>query len=104
MTNYTVRFDRGNRGWTCSVFALDASGVKAGRTLASGTGHTQQAAKEDALATASAPEIRAALTGADHRRPHWVQGAAGERQEAERKAAASEKRGATRSARPPSAR
>ena len=86
------------------MFALDATGVKAGRTLATGTGHTQQAAKDDALSIVTDPGIRAALTGADPKRPYWVQGAAGEKQEADRKAAASEKRGTTRTARPPSAR
>jgi hypothetical protein len=86
------------------VFALDDSGVKAGATVATGTGHTQQAAKEDALTFASDPAIRAALANADPTRPHWVQGAAGEKKEAERKAAASEKRTGARGARPPSAR
>lgn len=86
------------------MFALDAAGVKTGATVATGSGHTPQAAKEDALTFASDPSIRAALTGADPRRPHWVQGAAGEKQEADRKAAANEKRGGPRGARPPSAR
>ena len=104
MLTYTVRFDRGNRGWTCSVFALDASGVKAGATVASGSGNTQQAARADALALASDPGIRAALASADPSRPHWVQGVAGEKQEAERKAAATQTVRRVRSERPPSAR
>ena len=71
--SYTVRFDRGNRGWTCSVFALDGNGKKAGETVASGTGTTQDAAKEAALNTTSHDAIRAALTAADPTRPHWLQ-------------------------------
>jgi hypothetical protein len=105
MTNYSVRFDRGNRGWTCSVFAIDATtGMKAGASLATGTGATQQAAKEDALSSVSDAGIRAALTSADPSRPHWVQGAAGEQREAERKAAAGSSGRRTRTVRPPSAR
>ena len=105
MTNYSVRFDRGNRGWTCSVFAVDATGMKAGGSLVSGSGITQQAAKDDALSLASDAGIRAALASADPGRPHWVQGTAGEKREAERKATAagrSERR--TRTERSPSAR
>ena len=71
------------------MFALDATGVKAGGSVATGTGNTQQAAKEDALSLASDAGVRAALTKADPTRPHWVQGAAGEKQEAERKATVS---------------
>jgi hypothetical protein len=104
MTNYSVRFDRGNRGWTCSVFAVDATGMKAGPSLASGVGNTQQAAKDDALSLATDAGIRAALTSADPRRPHWVQGAAGEQREAERKAAAGSTQRRVRTERPPSAR
>ena len=103
MANYSVRFDRGNRGWTCSVFAVDDTGMKAERSLVSGTGNTQQAAKDDALSLASDPGIRAALTSADPRRPYWVQGAAGEKREAERKAAAGSSE-RTRTQRSPSAR
>jgi hypothetical protein len=71
--SYTVRFDRGNRGWTCSVFALDGNGMKSGETVASGTGTTQDAAKEAALNATSHDAIRAALTAADPGRPHWLQ-------------------------------
>ena len=71
------------------MFALDATGMKAGGSVATGSGSTQQAAKEDALSLVSDAEIRAALTRADPTRPHWVQGSAGEKQEAERKAAES---------------
>jgi hypothetical protein len=99
MTNYSVRFDRGNRGWTCSVFAVDAAGMKVGRSLADGTGTTQQAAKDAALSLASDAGIRAALASADPTRPHWVQGAEGERREAERKAAADRSERRTRSER-----
>lgn len=87
--NYTVRFDRGNRGWTCSVYPMDGSGFKAGTAVAAGSGTTQQAAKEDALSLSVDLEIRAALKNADPTRPHWVQGAAGEKREAERRAEAS---------------
>ena len=73
-------------------------------SLASGTGNTQQAAKDDALSLASDPGIRAALTSADPRRPHWVQGAAGEKREAARKATAGSSERRTRTERSPSAR
>jgi hypothetical protein len=73
VANYSVRFDRGNRGWTCSVFVVDAAGVKAERSVASGAGNTQQAAKDDALSSTTDEAIRAALTSADPRRPHWAQ-------------------------------
>src|SRR6186997_432552 len=76
--SYTVRFDRGNRGWTCSVFSLDGNGLKHGPTVATGTGNTQDAAREAALMATSDAGIRAALSGADPSRPHWVQGAIGE--------------------------
>ena len=85
------------------MYALDATGMKAERSLASGTGTTQQAAKDDALSRAVDEEIRAALTDADPRRPHWVQGAAGEKREAERKAAEGSSERRTRTARPPGA-
>lgn len=75
--DYTVRFDRGNRGWTCSVFPLDANGLKAGDTVVTGAGQTQDAAKAAALTAATDDAVRAALTRADHTRPHWVQGAPG---------------------------
>ena len=91
--SYTVRFDRGNRGWTCSVFSLDGNGLKHGPTVATGTGTTQDAAKEAALMATSDAGIRAALSGADPSRPHWVQGAVGEKQEEARKAAAFDARG-----------
>ena len=104
MNHYSVRFDRGNRGWTCSVFAVDAAGTRAERSVASGTGTTQQAAKDDALAQTRDEEIRSALASADPTRPYWVQGFVGEMREAERKAAArgSDRRSPTK--RPPSAR
>src|SRR5262245_33962690 len=104
MTDYSVRFERGNRGWTCSVFAVDATGTKTGRSLATGTGSTQQAAKDDALLSANDAGIRAALTSADPSRPHWVQGVAGEKREAERKAAADSSERRTRTERSSSAR
>jgi hypothetical protein len=85
------------------VFAVDANGTKTGRSVATGTGNTQQAAKDDALALTFDAGIRAALTSADPSRPHWVQGAEGEKREAERKAAASSER-RTRTERSPSAR
>lgn len=86
------------------MFALDASGTKAGGTVATGSGTTQQAARADALALASDPGIRAALASADPTRPHWVQGVAGEKQEAERKAAANQTVRRVKAERPPSAR
>ena len=86
------------------MFAVDATGTRAGRSLASGTGNTQQAAKDDALSLASDAGIRAALINADPRRPHWVQGPAGEKLEAERKAAASIPERRPRTERSPSAR
>jgi hypothetical protein len=104
MTNYTVRFDRGNRGWTCSVFAVDAAGTKAGRSVASGTGDTQQSARANALLSVSDENIRAALTSADPGRPHWVQGAVGEKREADRQAAAAEAERPARTKRSPRAR
>jgi hypothetical protein len=104
MPTYSVRFERGNRGWTCSVFAVDDTGTRAERSVASGTGNTQQAAKDDALSLAFDAGIRAALTSADPRRPYWVQGAAGERREAERKAAAGSSERRPRTQRSPSAR
>jgi hypothetical protein len=104
MTNYSVRFDRGNRVWTCCVFVVDAAGMKTGRSVASGIGHTQQSAKADALLSTSDEGIRAALTSADPGRPHWVQGAEGERREAERKAAAHHSDRPVRTKRSPSAR
>ena len=86
-TNYTVRFNRGNRGWTCDVFPLGTDGMAAGPSVATGTGTTKDNAKEMALALASDPAIRAALANSDHTRPYWVQGPLGERLEAQRKAA-----------------
>ena len=86
------------------MFALDDSGAKAGSTVATGSGTTQQAARADALALASDPGIRAALASADPTRPHWVQGVAGEKQEAERKAAANQTVRRVKAERPPSAR
>ena len=86
------------------MFAVDATGLKAGASLATGTGSTQQAAKDDALSLASDAGVRAALTSADPRRPHWVQGPAGEKREAERKAAAGTSERRTRTERSPSAR
>ena len=90
MTNYTVRFNRGNRGWACDVFPLGTDGMAAGPSVATGTGSTKDAAKEMALALASDPAIRAALANSDHTRPYWVQGAQGEQLEAQRKATASQ--------------
>ena len=87
MTDYTVRFDRGNRAWTCSVFQLGTGGLAVGPSVATGTGPTRDAARDDALALSSDPVIRAALAGSDNTRPYWMQGALGEKQEAERKAA-----------------
>ena len=86
------------------MFAVDATGMKAGRSLVSGTGNTQDAAKADALSLADDAGIRAALTSADPRRPHWVQGTAGEKLEAERKAAAASSERRTRTERSPDAR
>jgi hypothetical protein len=90
MTNYTVRFNRGNRGWACDVYVLSADGTTSGPSVATGTGSTRDAAKANALALAGDPAIRAALTNADHRRPHWVQGPLGEQLEAQRKATATQ--------------
>jgi hypothetical protein len=56
------------------VFVVDDAGMKSGRSVASGSGTTQQAAKDDALSSTTDEGIRAALTSADPRRPHWVQG------------------------------
>jgi hypothetical protein len=89
MMNYTVRFDRGNRGWTCSVYTLDANGVKAGAAVATGSGNTQDAAKGEALSLAVDVGIRIALKNADPRRPHWMQGGKGEQIDADRRAEAS---------------
>jgi hypothetical protein len=85
-----VRFNRGNRGWSCDVYALATDGTAAGPSVATGTGSTRDAAKEMALALADDPAIRAALASSDHRRPYWVQGALGEQLEAQRKTAASQ--------------
>ena len=86
--SYTVRFERGNRGWTCSVFQLGADGTTSGPSVASGTGTTRDNAQDSALAQAGDPDIRAALASSDSTRPHWVQGAAGEQHEAQRRTAA----------------
>ena len=88
--SYTVRFDRGNRGWTCSVFQLGADGLVAGAAVATGAGPTKDAARDAAIALTEDAAIRAALTGSDNTRPYWVQGPVGEQQEAHRKAAATE--------------
>jgi len=100
MTNYTVRFERGHRGWTCAVFSLGSDGRAAGSAVGSGTGATQDAAREAALALAVDPAIRAALATADHRRPYWIQGALGEKLESQRKAAAAQSSAAKRPVRP----
>jgi hypothetical protein len=94
--SYTVRFDRGNRGWTCSVFQLDGNGLKAGGTVASGTGQTRDAAKEAALIGTSDEAVRAALADADPRRPHWAQGPLAATLGAAPKTATREARGAIR--------
>ena len=85
--SYTVRFDRDNRGWTCSVFSLDGNGAKSGASLATGTGVTQDAAKTAALTATSDAAVRAALTAADPARPYWLQGGLQERHEAAMRAA-----------------
>jgi hypothetical protein len=89
MSNYTVRFTRDSHGWTCSVYALNVNGVKAGTAVLVGTAKTQEAAKEQALSLALDIDVRAALRSADPTRPHWVQGVAGEKLETERRAEAS---------------
>ncbi len=96
MTDYTVRFNRGNRAWTCSVFRLGADGTAAGPSVADGSGHTKDEARDVALALAEDPLIRAALANSDNTRPYWVQGAFGEQQEAQRKAAATQSQGPTK--------
>jgi hypothetical protein len=73
--NYTIRFDRGNRAWTCSVFQLGLNGQTSGPALVSGSGPTRDDAKNAAVALASDPAIRAALEGSDNRRPYWLQDA-----------------------------
>jgi hypothetical protein len=88
--SYTVRFDRGNRWWTCSVFQLGADGVISGSAVATGTGHTKDEARDAAMASTADAAIRAALASSDNTRPYWVQGALGEGKEAQRKAAADE--------------
>jgi hypothetical protein len=88
MTTYTVRFERGNRDWTCSVFEASADGRTVGAALVSGSGTTKDRAKDQALTLTHDPALRAALASADHSRPYWVQGALGQQQEAQRKAAA----------------
>ncbi len=100
MTDYTVRFERGNRGWTCSVFSVGPNGMATGSALASGTGTTKDTARDMALSLASDPAVRIALANADHRRPYWIQGAIGEKQEAQRKAADHPKASPRRLARP----
>ena len=87
MMDYTVRFNRGNRGWTCSVFRLGTDGTAVGSAVATGAGQTKDDARDMALSLASDPGIRAALASSDHTRPYWVQGALGEKLEAQRKAA-----------------
>ncbi len=88
MTDYSVRFERGNRAWTCSVFQLGADEKSVGAAVATGTGQSRNEARDAALALATDPEIRAALAGSDQSRPYWTQGALGEKREAERKSAA----------------
>jgi hypothetical protein len=78
--------------------------MKTGGAVATGTGTTQEAAREAALTATSDDAVRAALIGADPTRPHWVQGAVGEKREAARKAAASERQGSTRAERRPRAK
>jgi hypothetical protein len=95
--SYTVRFDRGNRGWTCSVFRLEADGVIAGPSVASGTGLTKDAARDATLAVTEDAGIRVALTSLDIARPYWVQGALGEQREAQRLAEINEAPGRKRS-------
>ena len=97
--SYTVRFDRGNRWWTCSVFRLGANGLVTGAAVASGNGPTRDEARAAALAASDDAAIRAALTSSDSTRPYWVQGAVGEQLEAQRKAAASEPTARKRAAR-----
>jgi hypothetical protein len=104
MTNYTVRFTRDTHGWTCAVYALNDSGTKEGTPVLAGTGRTQQAAKDQALSLAVDAEVRAVLRSADPTRPHWVQGAAGEKRETERRAEASRTAAPARTPRPASAR
>ena len=87
MTDYSVRFDRGNRAWTCSVFQLGADEKAVGAAVATGTGSSRDEARDSALALATDPAIRAALAGSDQSRPYWTQGAIGEKREAERKSA-----------------
>ena len=55
------------------MFVVDAAGMKSERSVANGAGNTQQAAKDDALSSTPDEAIRAALTRADPRRPHWAQ-------------------------------
>lgn len=97
MTDYSVRFERGNRAWTCSVFQLGADQKSIGPSVASGTGQTRDDARDSALAAAADPAIRAALASSDQTRPYWTQGALGETCEAERKAAAVQGTGKKRS-------
>jgi len=87
MIDYTVRFSRGNRGWTCSVFPLGADGRIAGGSVTEGTGHTKDDAKAAALGLTNDATIRAVLAGSDSRTPYWVQGRLGEEQERLRHAA-----------------
>ena len=87
MSDYTVRYHRGNRDWTCSVFLQDKLGTAVGTSVASGTGRTQADAKDMALTLTSDPAIRAALLSSDHRRPYWLQGTLGEAHDARRNAA-----------------
>ncbi|MEO8070032.1 MAG: hypothetical protein ABI652_01410 [Acidobacteriota bacterium] len=86
--SYTVRFNRGNSGWTCAVFRMGATGLAEGASLASGTGRTKDDAKDAALAGTDIVEVRAALASADHSRPYWTQGTMGAEQEARRVEAA----------------
>jgi hypothetical protein len=59
-------------------------------SVATGTGPTRDAARDAALALTEDAAIRAALASSDSTRPYWVQGALGQQQEAQRKAAALE--------------
>ena len=88
--SYTVKFNRGNRGWACSVFRLGADGLVASPSVATGTGQTKDEARDGALTQTEDTAIRAALTSSDSTRAYWVQGALGAQQEAQRTAAANE--------------
>lgn len=60
--SYTVKFNGGNRGWTCSVFRLGADGLVASPSVATGTGQTKDEARDGALTQTEDTAIRAALT------------------------------------------